>query len=115
MIEHFTRLIHADPFFVVANVRLVIAAPSNIRVTSKIPAAGKDWSGCNPPGEGGSLCYKWDLHLEGEQQLERVESSKALNFPINQLNISVSDRAFNTGFTGITASLSAKRDCLGWT
>ena len=25
----------------------------------------RDWSGCNPAEEGGSLCYKLDLHLEG--------------------------------------------------
>ena len=61
-LEHLT---HIDPFIDVASVCLVIAVVSNIRVTRKYSKLPRDWSGSNSPGEGGSLYYKWDLHLEG--------------------------------------------------
>ena len=88
-----------------ASVCLVIAVVSNIRVTRKTLATAKGlkwlfpaWRG-REGASGINEIYTWR-----EDSSKRAESSKALNFPINQQQLGLKQNP-NTGFTGIAAPL----------
>ena len=97
-----TASIHVAPLMWPVSVWLLLLYPISALPGKHWPLP-RVWSGCSPPGEEGASGIN-EIYTWREDSSKRAESSKALNFPINQQQLGLKQNP-NTGFTGIAAPL----------
>ena len=108
-----TASIHVAPLMWPVSVWLLLLYPITALPGKHWPLP-RVWSGCSPPGEEGASGIN-EIYTWREDSSKRAESSKTLNFPINQKQLGLRQN-LNTVTTWLYRDcISSWKDCSWWT